>query len=49
VEDPKTADKFSPQDRDTVLNECRDVDKMLQERGDTADKEELEVDQQRTA
>jgi L1 cell adhesion molecule like protein len=43
VEDPKTADKFTPQDRDTVLNECRDVEKLLQEKGDSAEKEVFET------
>jgi hypothetical protein len=74
VEDPKTADKFSPTDRNTVLDACREVEKVrshneaevgglkcrkeegkrisshvlvctpqfLQDKGDSADKEEFE-------
>lgn len=45
VEDSKTADKFSPTDRNTVMDAVRDVEKWIQEKGDTADKQEFE-DQQ---
>ena len=41
MEDPKTADKFSPQDRDTMLNECRDVEKVTHADDTTANDEQL--------
>jgi heat shock protein 1/8 len=43
VEDEKTADKFSPTDRNTVLDAVREVESWIQEKGDTAEKEEFEV------
>jgi len=42
VEDPKTSDKFSPTDRNTVMDAVRDAEKFLQDKGDSADKDEFE-------
>ena len=42
VEDTKTADKFSPTDRNTVMDAVRDVEKWIQDKGDAADKDEFE-------
>ena len=43
VEDQKTADKFSPTDRNTVMDAVRDVEKWIQDKGDAADKDEFEA------
>ena len=42
VEDKKTEDKFSPTDRNTVLDAVRDVEKWIQDKGEEADKDAFE-------
>lgn len=42
----QTQDKFSPTDRDTITNAVREVEQWIQEKGDTAEKEEYEVRRQ---
>lgn len=43
VEDKKTEDKFSAEDRTTILDAVKEVETWIQEKGDNAEKEEYEV------
>lgn len=43
VQDKKNEDKFSPTDRNTVMDAVRDVEKWTEEKGESAEKEEFEV------
>ena len=45
VEDTKNQDKFTPEDRNTVLDAVREIEAFIQTKGETAEKEEYEVKQ----